>query len=251
MPDVGGEVAPGFEPVRDVLANSLASGNDIGAGVCVHVEGEKVVDVWGGAFARDGSRPYGPDTVHVVYSTTKGATAVCVALLADRGLIDYDAKVAEYWPEFGAAGKGAITVAQLMSHQAGLPVTEVVLPLEEVLRWDPVVEALAAQAPLWEPGTAFGYHAITYGYLAGELVRRVAGTSIGQYFAAEVAKPLGLDFWMGLPESEEPRVSPMIPPPRPTPEEAAIMAEALGPGTLGGRALMLNDAFLGANGQMT
>jgi CubicO group peptidase (beta-lactamase class C family) len=186
-----------------------------------------------------------------VYSTTKGATAVCVALLADRGLVDYDAKVAEYWPEFAAAGKGDVTVAHVMAHQAGLPVTEIVLPLEQVLEWEPVVEALAAQAPMWEPGTAFGYHAITYGYLAGEIVRRVTGTSIGQFFAAEVAGPLGLDFWIGLPEAEEPRVSPMIPPPRPTPEQAALMAEALGPGTLGGRALMLNNAFLGAKGQMT
>src|SRR5215207_10656610 len=162
-----------------------------------------------------------------------------------------DAAVATYWPEFAAAGKGDITVAQLMSHQAGLPVTEVTQALEDILRWDAVVEALAAQAPMWEPGTAFGYHAITYGYLAGELVRRTDGRSIGRFLADEVAKPLGLEIWIGLPESEEHRVSPMIPPPRPTPEEAAILAETMGPGTLGGRALMLNDAFLGANGQMT
>jgi CubicO group peptidase (beta-lactamase class C family) len=236
--------------VRDVLAASLAAGGDVGAGVCVYVGGRKVVDVWGGAFERDGSGAYGPDTLQNVYSTTKGATAVCVAILADRGLVDYDAKVAEYWPEFAAAGKGDITVAQVMAHQAGLPVTEVVLPLEEVLKWDPVVEALAAQAPLWEPGTAFGYHAITYGYLAGEIVRRVTGTSIGRFFAAEVAGPLGLDFWIGLPEAEEHRVA----------DDPAALAHAgggrhhgrsAGPGALGGRALMLNDAFLGAKGQMT
>jgi CubicO group peptidase (beta-lactamase class C family) len=159
--------------------------------------------------------------------------------------------VAEYWPEFAAAGKAGITVAQVMSHQAGLPTTEKVLPLEQVLQWEPVVEALAAQAPMWEPGTAYGYHGITYGYLAGELVRRVTGNSIGQFFAAEVAGPLGLDFWIGLPEAEEPRVSPMIPAPRPTPEEAAVMSQALAPGALGARAVMLNDAFLGAKGQMT
>jgi len=250
-PEIGGDVAPGFEPVRDVLAASLAAGGDVGASLCVHVGGEKVVDVWGGAFNRDGSGTYGPDTLQLVYSTTKGMTAVCVGILVDRGVLDYDAAVATYWPEFAAAGKGDITVAQLMSHQAGLPVTEVTQALEDILRWDPVVEALAAQAPMWEPGTAFGYHAITYGYLAGELVRRTDGRSIGRFLADEVAKPLGLDMWIGLPESEEHRVSPMIPPPRPTPEEAAILAETMGPGTLGGRALMLNDAFLGANGQMT
>jgi len=250
-PEIGGDVAPGFEPVRDVLAASLAAGGDVGASLCVHVGGEKVVDVWGGAFNRDGSGTYGPDTLQLVYSTTKGMTAVCIGILVDRGVLDYDAAVATYWPEFAAAGKGDITVAQLMSHQAGLPVTEVTQALEDILRWDPVVEALAAQAPMWEPGTAFGYHAITYGYLAGELVRRTDGRSIGRFLADEVAKPLGLDMWIGLPESEEHRVSPMIPPPRPTPEEAAILAETMGPGTLGGRALMLNDAFLGANGQMT
>jgi CubicO group peptidase (beta-lactamase class C family) len=250
-PEVGGEVAPGFEPVRDAFAANLAAGLEVGAGVCVHLGGEKVVDVWGGAFERDGSGTYDGDTLQVVYSTTKGAPAVCVAMLVDRGEIDYDASVADYWPEFAAAGKGDITVAQLMSHQAGLPVTEVVQPLEEILRWDPVVEALAAQAPMWEPGTAYGYHAITYGYLAGELVRRVTGLSLGRFFAAEVAEPLGLDFWIGLPESEEHRVTPMIPPPRPTREEAAVLAETMGPGTLGGRAVMLNDAFLGAHGKMT
>src|SRR3954454_3533421 len=115
MPDVEGEVAPGFEPVRDALAASLASGGDVGASLCVHVGGEKVVDVWGGAFEGDGTGTYGPDTLQIVYSTTKGATAVCVAILADRALIDYDAKVADYWPEFAAAGKSDITVAQLMS----------------------------------------------------------------------------------------------------------------------------------------
>jgi CubicO group peptidase (beta-lactamase class C family) len=250
-PEIGGEVAPGFEPVRDAFAANLAAGLEVGAGVCVHVGGEKVVDVWGGAFERDGSGTYDGDTIQVVYSTTKGAPSVCVAMLVDRGVLDYDANVADYWPEFAAAGKADITVAQLMSHQAGLPVTDVVQPLEEILQWDPVVEALAAQAPMWEPGTAFGYHGITYGYLAGELVRRVTGLSFGQFFAADLAAPLGLDFWIGLPEAEEHRLTPMIPPPRPTPEEAAILAETMGPGTLGARAVMLNDAFLGAHGQMT
>ena len=243
MPDVEGEVAPGFEPVRDALQASLDDGRDVGAGVALHVGGRNVVDIWGGAFEEGSDRPYDRDTLQLVFSTTKGATAICVAILADRGLIDYDAKVAEYWPEFAAAGKADVTVAQLLSHRAGLPTVDAKLDLAQCLAWDPIVEALAAQAPLWEPGTAFGYHALTYGYLAGELVRRITGKSLGEFFAAEVAGPLGLEFWIGLPESKESRVSPMIPAPPPPPALAELMAAFMGPNTLGGRALSLNGAF--------
>jgi CubicO group peptidase (beta-lactamase class C family) len=165
-----------------------------------------------------------------VFSTTKGATAICVGICVDRGLIDYDRPVADYWPEFAAAGKADITVAQLLSHQAGLPTVDASLTLTDVLAWAPIVDALAAQPPLWPPGTAHGYHALTYGYLAGELIRRVAGKPIGEFFAAEVAAPLGIDFWIGLPESEEPRVSPLIPSPPPPPELAEMMATVMGRG---------------------
>jgi CubicO group peptidase (beta-lactamase class C family) len=178
-----------------------------------------------------------------VFSTTKGATAICVGILVDRGLIDYEAAVAEYWPEFAANGKAAVTVAEVMSHRAGLPVVDTTLSMADVLAWDPIVEALAAQAPVWEPGTAHGYHALTYGYLAGELVRRVSGKPIGEFFASEVATPLGLDFWIGLPEARESRVSPIIPSPPPPPELAEMMEALTGPDTLAGRALSLNGAF--------
>jgi CubicO group peptidase (beta-lactamase class C family) len=240
---VHGDVAPGFEPVRAAFATNLAEGRDVGAGTCLYVDGRPVVDIWGGEFVPGTGQPYDRDTLQLVFSTTKGATAVCVGILADRGLIDYDARVAEYWPEFAANGKADITVAQLLSHQAGLPTIDASLTLAEVLAWDPIVEALAAQAPLWPPGSAFGYHALTYGYLAGELVRRVGGKRIGEFFAAEVAAPLGLDFWIGLPDSEEARVAPLIASPPPPPELAEMMAALMGPDTLGGRALSLNGAL--------
>jgi CubicO group peptidase (beta-lactamase class C family) len=240
---VHGEIAPGFEPVREAFAANLAEGRDVGAGTCVYRDGRPVVDLWGGEFVAGTGAPYGRDALQIVFSTTKGATAVCVAILVDRGLLDYAAKVADYWPEFAENGKADITVTQLMSHQAGLPTIDARLSTAEVLAWDPIVEALAAQKPLWEPGTAHGYHALTYGYLAGELVRRVTGKPIGEFFATEVAAPLGLDFWIGLPESQEPRVSPMIPAPPPPPEMAEIMEAVMGPDTLGGRALSLNGAL--------
>ena len=139
----------------------------------------------------------------LVFSTTKGATAICVGMLAEAGELSYDDPVATHWPEFAEAGKASITVGQVMSHQAGLIYADPPLKLEEILEVDPVVEALAAQRPLWAPGEAHGYHALTYGWLVGEIVRRVDGRRIGQFFADEVAAPLGIDFWIGLPESEE------------------------------------------------
>src|SRR5262249_9931242 len=136
---VHGEVAPGFEPVRDAFATNLAEGSDVGAGTCVYRDGRPVVDLWGGEFAPGSGRPYAQDTLQLVFSTTKGATATCVGILVDRGLIDYDVAVAEYWPEFAANGKAAITVAEVMSHRAGLPVIDATLSMADVLAWDPIV----------------------------------------------------------------------------------------------------------------
>ena len=175
---------------------------------------------------------------------------MCVALLAQRGEIDYDAKVADYWPEFAAEGKGEIPVRVLMSHRAGLPVIDRTLTADEVFAWTPVIEALAAQAPVWEPGTKHGYHAVTYGHLAGELVRRVSGKSLGTFFADEVAKPLGLDFWIGLPASQESRVAPLVPSPPPPPEMEAMMAQFMGPDSLAGRALSLGGALSASGDEM-
>jgi CubicO group peptidase (beta-lactamase class C family) len=147
--------------------------------------------------------------LQLVFSTTKGATAVCANLLAQRGQLDLSAPVSQYWPEFAQAGKEEMPVLYLLTHQAGLPAVDRSLTAEEVQAWDPVCAALAEQAPFWEPGTAHGYHALTYGWLVGEVVRRITGRSLGTYFAEEVAGPLGLEFWIGLPEEYEHRVSPV------------------------------------------
>jgi CubicO group peptidase (beta-lactamase class C family) len=205
-----GGVEAGFEGVRDAFAANFAQHGDIGAAFCLYVDGRKVVDLWGGTADVATGRPWTEDTLQLVFSTTKGATAVCANLLAQRGELDLDATVSTYWPEFAAAGKQDVPVRWLLTHQAGLPYAEADLTLEEALAWDPVVDALAAQAPAWEPGTAHGYHAVTYGWLVGEVVRRVTGRSVGTFFAEEVAGPLGLDFWIGLPAEQQDRVSSLI-----------------------------------------
>jgi CubicO group peptidase (beta-lactamase class C family) len=208
--DISGLVEPGFEAVRDAFAGNFEQGREIGCALCVHVGGRKVVDLRGGTFDEDGTRPYGRDALQLVFSSTKGATAVCANLLAQRGLLDLDAPVASYWPEFAAVGKEGLPVRFLLSHQAGLPAIDRRLTAEETQAWDPVTDALAAQAPFWEPGTAHGYHALSYGYLLGEVVRRISGRSLGTFFAEEVAAPLGLEFYIGLPLEFEDRVSPIV-----------------------------------------
>jgi CubicO group peptidase (beta-lactamase class C family) len=209
----------------------------------VYHRGVPVVDVAGGTFTRDGGT-YDRSTLQLVFSTTKGITAIAVAMCAGRGLIDYDAPVSTYWPEFAAGGKGDATVAQLLSHQLGL-ITVEGLTLEQALDWDTVTAALAAASPDWPIGSGHGYHALTYGWLAGELVRRVDGRSLGTFVAEEIAKPLGAELWIGLPESEESRVSPLIrdEPTAVPPEMQAIIDAIMGPGTRGGRALSLSGAF--------
>ena len=207
---IGGHVEPGFEGVRDAFAHNFEVGREVGSAFCLHVGGHKVVDIYGGTFDRKGSRPYDQDTLQLVFSTTKGATAACANLLAQRGQLDLDAPVSAYWPEFAQSGKADIPVLLLLSHQAGLPAIDASLSPQEIQAWDPIVAALAEQKPLWEPGTAHGYHALTYGWLVGEVVRRVSGRSLGTYFAEEIAQPLGLDFWIGLPEDLEHRVSPIV-----------------------------------------
>ncbi|HEX3796246.1 MAG TPA: serine hydrolase domain-containing protein [Acidimicrobiales bacterium] len=206
---IGGQVEPGFEAVRDAFTHNFTVGRELGAAFCLHVEGKKVVDLWGGSFDRSGTHPYGQDTLQLVFSSTKGATAACANLLAQRGQLDLNAPVATYWPEFAQAGKEDMPVLFLLTHQAGLPAIDRTLSAEEVQAWDPVVAALAEQTPFWEPGTAHGYHALTYGWLVGEVVRRVSGRSLGTYFAEEIAGPLGLEFWIGLPQDLEHRVSPI------------------------------------------
>ena len=246
--NVDGIVEPGFERVRDAFVRNFDEHGDVGAGFCLHVEGRKVVDVWGGVADEATNEPYGESTLQLVFSTTKGATAACANLLMQRGLLDIDAPVVTYWPEFGAAGKENIPVRWLLCHKAGLPVIDKRLSLAEVLAWDPVIAALSVQEPVWEPGTAHGYHALTFGWLVGEVVRRIDGRSLGTFFADEIAKPLGLEFWIGLPESEEHRVAPLIGnllPEGDVPNEElrALIEEFTGPDSVLGRALTLNGAF--------
>lgn len=205
---IEGEVAPGFEPVRDAFLANFEHGGDVGAAVCVYRDGRPVVDLWGGL--ADTTRPWRRDTMQLVFSATKAATAVCAHLLAERGELDLDAPVARYWPEFAAGGKEKITVRQLLSHRAGLPVIDRMLPVAAMLSWEPMVEALAAQRPVWPPGTAQGYHGRTFGWLVGEVIRRVSGRSPGRFFAEEIAGPFGIDWFIGLPESERERVGKLV-----------------------------------------
>ncbi len=201
-----------FEAVRDQLASQLDSGADVGASVAVVHRGELVVDLWGGTITEEGNAPWQADTLVNVWSTTKTMTFVVALMLADQGLLDLDAPVARYWPAFAANGKDGVLIRHLLSHTAGLSGwTEALLDPKDAADWELCTSRLAAQAPWWEPGSRSGYHAVTQGYLIGEVVRRVTGTSIGNYFAAEVAAPLGADFFIGLPASEEHRVSVVIP----------------------------------------
>lgn len=207
---VHGEVAPGFEPVREAFAANFEQHGDVGAAFALYRHGEKVVDIWGGVADQETGRAWEEDTLQLVFSTTKGVTAACAHLLVQRGELDLDAPVAEYWPEFKANGKETIPVRWLLSHRAGLPVVDAALTPEELFAWDPMVEALAAQQPVWEPGTKHGYHAVTYGHLVGEVIRRVSGKSVGRFLQDEIAGPLGAEFYIGLPESEEHRVSKLV-----------------------------------------
>jgi len=207
---VGGDVAPGLERVRDVFGGNFERHGDVGAAVCVYHRGRKVVDLWGGLADAASGRLWGPDTLQLVYSATKAATAVCAHLLAQRGELDLDQPAAYYWPEFAAGGKADIPVRWLLSHRAGLPVIDHPIPLADLLAWDPMTTALAAQRPTWKPGTAHGYHGRTFGWLVGEVIRRVSGRSVGTFFAEQVAAPAGLDFFIGLPAAERGRVSRMI-----------------------------------------
>jgi CubicO group peptidase (beta-lactamase class C family) len=213
MTEVQGTCEARFDGVRRTLAANLDSGADVGASVAVYLHGEPVVDIWGGYADRDAGTPWERDTLTNVWSTTKTMTFLCALMLADRKQLDFHAPVATYWPEFAEGGKQDIEVRHIMSHTAGLPGWEEKLESEQLADWERCTSLLAAQRPWWEPGTASGYHAVTQGYLIGEVVRRITGESIGQWFAKEVAKPLGADFFIGLPASEDDRVSLVIPPP--------------------------------------
>ena len=213
MADIQGIWDPQYEGVATALAASLDAGTDTGASVAVMIGGDPVVDIWGGTVDEAGTAPWVEDTLVNVWSMTKTMTFLCALMLADRGELDFYAPVSRYWPEFSAGGKEAVEVRHLMAHTAGLPGWDEPMKPEDLADWERCTSLLAAQTPWWEPGTASGYHLVTQGYLVGEVIRRITGVSVGKWFASEVAEPLGADFFIGLPESEEGRVSIVIPPP--------------------------------------
>jgi CubicO group peptidase (beta-lactamase class C family) len=216
MADLHGTCDERFGAVREALAETL-DGQDVGACAAVVHDGELVADLWGGYADENRTTPWQRDTIVNVWSTTKTMTALCALILADRGELDVTAPVARYWPEFAAAGKDGVLVSHLLSHTAGLPELTDPMVVADLYDWPLITSRLAAQAPAWAPGTAAGYHAVTQGYLVGEVIRRVTGTSLGAFFAAEVAGPLGADFHIGLPAEHDHRVAPVIPPPDPEP----------------------------------
>ena len=203
-----GFTAPGFEGVAKAFAEGQ-SADEGGAQLCVYKDGKPVVDVWTG---RDklNDRPYTDETITVLMSCTKGCLAACALILSERGLLDFDARVADYWPEFAHGGKGDITVRQIMSHSAGLMGfdPEMGMGPRELYDWDRSVASMEAMTPLWPAGSAYAYHFVTFGLLIGEVIRRITGKTVGRFFAEEVAAPLGLEIWIGLPEALEPRLAP-------------------------------------------
>jgi CubicO group peptidase (beta-lactamase class C family) len=204
---VGGFVAPGFESVREAFLENLRERGELGAAFAVARGDEPVVDLWGGIADRATGRPWQADTLQVIFSGTKGWVALCLLMLVDRGALEFDAPVARYWPEFAARGKGHLRVCDVASHQASLPGIREPLTHEDILDDGRMAELLAQQPAETDPRAACAYHALTYGWLCGELVRRIDGRSIGRFFADEVAAPLELELWIGLPEALEPRVS--------------------------------------------
>ncbi len=217
-PAIHGHCHPRFERVREVFLGGFASGAEVGASLCVTVEGETVVDLWGGFVDGEKSRAWERDTLANVYSTTKGITAIAAHQLVDQGKLDLDAPVAEYWPEFAVKGKETLPVRHLLSHRAGLAAVSKPLPADALYDWNAMTAALAAQEPWWEPGTAHGYHAITYGWLVGEVIRRITGQSVGTTVREDIAEPLGVEFHIGCGPELDARIADLIDGPLHAPE---------------------------------
>ncbi|MEU5960463.1 serine hydrolase domain-containing protein [Micromonospora parva] len=240
QPQIHGDVADRYGRVADVFRDNFTARGEVGAAVTVYVRGRKVVDLYGGVADTRTGRQWDRDTPVVVFSCTKGMLAICAYLLVQQGRLDLDAPVTRYWPEFGQHGKAHIPVRWLLTHQAGLPALDRPLTLDEVLAWDPVIKAIEAQAPLWEPGTAHGYHPMTYGWLVGEVIHRITGQLPGAFFADTLAGPLGLRTWLGLPAAESDSVAwGLAPPPDPDPFEEPVAERGI---TMGGAFAFPADA---------
>lgn len=208
---LAGECAPQFHAIAEEFERNFRERNEVGASVCVRVDGETVVDLWGGVASQEDQTPWARDTISIVFSCTKAATALCAHMLASRGQLDVDAPVAKYWPEFAAAGKQRATVKMMLDHSVGVPAIREKVKPGGVADWDYMCDLLAGQEPFWKPGIRNGYHMLSFGWTVGEIVRRVSGKSLGTFFREEVAEPLGIEFWIGMPEEHEARVAPMIP----------------------------------------
>ena len=242
MTDINGHIAAGFEPVADAFEDNFASRGEVGAEFCAYVGGERVVNIWAGLAAPD--RPWAEDTLVPVFSVTKGATALTAQILADRGLLDLEAPVASYWPEFAARGKDRARVREILNHTVGLPSFPEywdLVSFDDAAGWHRTAEIaarLAAAPVVWDPGSRLGYHSITYGWLVGELVKRIDGRTLGVFFSDEISGPLGLDFWIGLPSHQRARVATLLHDPAPAfdllkaikgPENPAGAALFIGP----------------------
>ena len=241
--DVHGLCEPRFAPVRQAFAGILASGAEVGAALAVHVDGQLVVDLWGGHTDAARTRPWERDTIVNLYSVGKAVTAVCALRLVEAGRLDLDAPVARYWPEFAQAGKARVLVRHLLTHQAALPAVAQPLPADAWNQWEVMTGALAAQAPWWEPGTGHGYHVNTQGFLVGEVVRRVTGTTLGTYLRESLAGPAAVDFFLGVGAELEERCAEVVPRPA-TPEDEELRRQlSVDPERLSGLPLMRVNAY--------
>jgi CubicO group peptidase (beta-lactamase class C family) len=240
---VDGHCDPAFERVRDALVEVLVSGFEVGAALAVYVDGHAVVDLWGGHADAQRTRPWQRDTIVNLYSVGKAVSAICALRLVDLGLLDLDAPVARYWPEFARANKDRLLVRYLFTHQAGLPAIAQPLGSGAWSRWEAITEALAAQEPWWEPGAGHGYHVNTQGFLIGELVRRITGQTFGSYLRESITGPAGIDFLVGFGRELDARCADMLPP-RPSPETDEFRRQlAIDPRELSGLALMRMSAY--------
>ncbi len=227
MAEIDGRCDERFEPVRDALARNLDAGEELGASIVLDLDGDILIDIWGGFRDQDRTVPWTHDTITNVWSTTKTITSLAALILVDRGELDVDAPVARYWPEFAANGKEGVLVRHVMSYASGVSGLDQPAVAEDLYDWERSTSRFAAQAPWWEPGTASGYHALNYGHLVGEIVRRISGKTLKQFVAEEIAGPLGADFQIGAAESDWGRIADVVPPP-PLPFDV----EALGPDSI-------------------
>jgi len=223
---IEGQCDPRFDRVKAAFAENFAKRNEYGAAISVTLDGKPVLDLWAGHTDKARTQPWTRDTIANVFSTTKGMTAICAHRLVDQGKLDLDAPVVTYWPEFAQAGKENMPVRMLLNHQAGLPAIRRKLTDDDMYNWDTMASALAAQEPWWTPGTRHGYHALTIGFLVGEVIRRITGKSVGAYFRDEIAQPLGLDCHIGLDARDDARCATMLASPPPPPGEVNLFEYA-------------------------